>query len=297
MENSIEEWIKNGGASYKLMRQAVHIILKAISIDGFLSETMVMKGGTLLGVRHGSDRYTTDIDFSTENKYQDFDFESFIVRFNNALDNAESQLAYGMKSKVQSYKVQPNAKGTFPTVKMKIAYCERRNVSHMTRLDKGDAPMVISIDFSFNEKTYNLDFLNLSEEDGDEDENIKAYSLIDLLAEKYRSILQQKIRERNREQDIYDVHYLLKKYPNLNKDDKYNVLDCLFKKSEGRGLDELLNKDGIRDDEIVRRSKERYSDLTPTVKSLPSFESAYNLVADFYESLPWGAFDVKTDSD
>ncbi|WP_346843088.1 nucleotidyl transferase AbiEii/AbiGii toxin family protein [Klebsiella pneumoniae] len=47
------------------MLQSVHIIIKSLYIEGSLNEMMVMKGGTLLGVKHGSDRYTKDIYFST----------------------------------------------------------------------------------------------------------------------------------------------------------------------------------------------------------------------------------------
>ena len=66
MEKEINNWIEESGGKYRLMRQAVHIILKSISIEESLNEMMVMKGGTLLGVKHGSDRYTKDIDFSTD---------------------------------------------------------------------------------------------------------------------------------------------------------------------------------------------------------------------------------------
>ncbi|MCM5360551.1 nucleotidyl transferase AbiEii/AbiGii toxin family protein, partial [Escherichia coli] len=104
-------------------------------------------------------------------------------------------------------KIQPNAQGTFPTVQINIAFCDRSNASAMKRLESNQSPSVINIDFSFNEKTYDFDFLSL---DGDDDnDSVKTYSLTDLMAEKYRSVLQQKVRERNREQDIYDINYLL----------------------------------------------------------------------------------------
>jgi hypothetical protein len=85
----------------------------------------------------------------------------------------------------------------------------------MKRLESNQSPSVISIDFSFNEKTYDFDFLSL--DGGDNDDNVKTYSLTDLMAEKYRSVLQQKVRERNREQDIYDINYLLGKYDFLGR--------------------------------------------------------------------------------
>ncbi|MFU1865345.1 hypothetical protein ACM6QK_13870, partial [Enterococcus faecium] len=90
----------------------------------------------------------------------------------------------------------------------------------------------------------------------------------------YRSVLQQKVRERNREQDIYDINYLLGKYE-FSRQDKYKILESLLKKSEGKQLDNLLNVKGIRDVEIIERSSQRYQDLSSTVKSLPLFEDAY----------------------
>jgi len=287
MEKGISSWIEESNGKYRMMRQAVHVILKSISIDESLNETMVMKGGTLLGVKHGSDRYTKDIDFSTEIKLSDFDIESFFTKLNDSMDLAESGLGYGLKCKVQSYKIQPNPQGTFPTVQIKIAFCERTNAVAMQRLESKQSHSFISIDFSFNEKTYDFDFLSLDSDD--EDDHVKTYSLTDLMAEKYRSLLQQKVRERNREQDVYDINYLLGKY-SFSKQDKYNILDSLIKKSEGKGLSDILNINGIRDLEIIKRSGQGYANLAGDVKVLPPFQDCYENVAVFYESLPWDIF-------
>ncbi|MCW7364042.1 nucleotidyl transferase AbiEii/AbiGii toxin family protein [Escherichia coli] len=227
------------------------------------------------------------MDFSTEKKLSEIDLGDFFNRFNDSMDVAEAELGYGIKCKVQSHKIQPNAQGTFPTVQINIAFCDRSNASAMKRLESNQSPSVINIDFSFNEKTYDFDFLSL---DGDDDnDSVKTYSLTDLMAEKYRSVLQQKVRERNREQDIYDINYLLGKYE-FSRQDKYKILESLLKKSEGKQLDNLLNVKGIRDVEIIERSSQRYQDLSSTVKSLPLFEDAYEKVACFYESLPWDIF-------
>jgi hypothetical protein len=43
MEEEINNWIEESGGKYRLMRQAVHIILKSISIEESLNEMMVMK--------------------------------------------------------------------------------------------------------------------------------------------------------------------------------------------------------------------------------------------------------------
>jgi predicted nucleotidyltransferase component of viral defense system len=286
MEINIEKWIDDSPKNLQLSRQAVHVILKAISGDSDLRAGMIIKGGTLLGIRYGSDRYTTDIDFSTGKKLSDINLDNFEDSFNEALDVSEATLNYGLKCQVQSYKIQPNPQGTFPTIKIKIAYCMRTNESHMRRLKEKNAPLVISIDYSFNEQSYNTEILEL----GDDSDGIKAYGICDLLAEKIRSVLQQVARERNREQDIYDINFLLTTIGDFSNDEKYKILDSLLHKSEGRDIDEFLNKDGILDPEIKRRSGERYLDLKDTVNELPDFEESYKKIVDFFQSLPWELF-------
>ncbi|WP_241365362.1 nucleotidyl transferase AbiEii/AbiGii toxin family protein, partial [Klebsiella pneumoniae] len=109
-------------------------------------------------------------------------------------------LVYCIKCKVQSHKIQPNAQGTVPTVQINIAFCDRSNASAMKRLESNQSPSVINIDFSFNENTYDFDFLSL---DGDDDnDSVKTYSLNDLMAEKYRSILKQKKKKRNKKKKL-----------------------------------------------------------------------------------------------
>lgn len=284
MEICIDQWVKDSPLDQKGNRQATHSILKAIAGSDELSAKMVMKGGTLLGLRYGSSRYTTDIDFSTELRLIDFSLEAFEAEFNDALDLAEAELAYGLKCKLQSYKIQPNAQGTFPTVKLKVAFSYKSDQAQMKRLEKRGGTNLISIDYSFNEKTYNYEVVEI------DDGQLKVYGFFDLLAEKYRSILQQVVRERNREQDIYDVNYLLTTIEEPSAEDKYKILDSLLRKSEGKGVDEFLSANGMDDPRIKERSSLRYDDLQATVTVLPDFDESYKRVSDFYKSLPWELF-------
>lgn len=283
MEINIEKWISESGEEYVELRQAIHIILKGISEDEKLSTTMVMKGGTLMGIRYGSQRYTKDVDFSTSQKLKDVDLTQFRTEFNDALDVAAAELGYGINCKVQKCKAEPNEEGTFPTLKITIGYANSDNQALVKRLNEGRAVNVVNIDYSFNEQSFHKEIIKI---DGAE---FEAYSIIELMAEKFRALLQQKTRNRNREQDIYDLHFIL---TNINtvgftKEEKGLILDTLFKKSEEREIDDLLNKDGIRDPEILKRSAEGYSQLKDDVDELPTFEDAYAKVAEFYESLPW----------
>ncbi|WPN62675.1 nucleotidyl transferase AbiEii/AbiGii toxin family protein [Pseudomonas sp. P9_35] len=285
MEMHIEQWVNDSPLDQKAIRHATHMILKAISGSDELSAKMVMKGGALLGLRYGSSRYTTDIDFSTDLRLAEVSLEEFTGSFNDSLDVAEAELAYGMKCKLQSYKIQPNAQGTFPTVKLKVAYAYKNDQAQMKRLESRGGTNLISIDYSFNERSYNLEILEI------DDGQLKVYGIFDLLAEKYRSILQQVVRERNREQDIYDVNYLLTTIEEPTAEDRYNILDSLIRKSEGKDVCEFLNAAGMDDPRIKERSFERYADLQATVKVLPDFEESYKRVSDFYRNLPWELFE------
>src|SRR5690606_24880128 len=101
------------------------------------------------------------------------------------------------------------------------------NQALVKRLDGGKAVNIVNIDYSFNEQSFHKEIIKI---DGAE---FEAYSIIELVAEKIRAILQQKTRNRNREQDIYDLHFIL---TNINrfgfsKEEKGLILDTLFKKS------------------------------------------------------------------
>lgn len=283
MEIDIEQWVDEAPRDYQIARQATHIILRAISSDESLRTSMIIKGGTLLGIRYGSTRFTTDIDFSTEKTLSEIDLEQFELILNDAMDYVESALNYGVKCRLQSYNIQPNAQGTFPTIKIKIGYCLRSKASHMKKLDEKNCPLVIAIDYSFNEKSYNVEMLQL----GDGDDIIQAYDICDLIAEKLRSILQQEVRNRGREQDVYDVNYLLLTINPLTDNEKLNIYNSLIKKSQGKNIDYLLNRDGIDSPEIKRRSAQNYHLLKDTVIELPDFEESYARVAEFFKSLPW----------
>ncbi|MFP3927251.1 nucleotidyl transferase AbiEii/AbiGii toxin family protein [Pseudomonas sp. W5-36] len=281
MEIDIEQWVAEAPREFLLARQASHVILRAVASDERLRTSMIIKGGTLLGIRYGSTRATTDIDFSTEKKLSEINLEEFEKTLNDAMDLVESYLNYGIKCRLQSRKPEPNAHGTFPTIKMKIGYCLRSNISHMKRLDEKNCPLVIAIDYSCNEKSYNVEMLQF------DDEEIQAYDICDLLAEKLRSILQQEVRNRSREQDIYDVNYLLTTIEPLNEIEKGKVHSSLIRKSQGKNIDYLLNQNGMDNENIRKRSGEKYPLLRLTVKELPDFDESYSRVATFFKSLPW----------
>lgn len=279
--DNIEDWVDAAQPERVLFRQAVHTILHAITIDDFLRANMIMKGGMLLGIRHGSSRFTTDIDFSTIKR--ELSLDNFTRKLNEALTLSADELPYTLECAIQSSVLQPSQTATYPSFKLKIGYADTTNKGSLKRLRNGESPHIVKIDYSLNEESYDTEEINISEDE----ECIIAYSIIDLLAEKLRSIIQQVVRHRNRRQDIYDVWHLLSKY-SFTPDDLASILDSFKKKSLGRIDDEYINKDALAREDIIQASRHEYNLLADEVEGdLPDFDEAYSKVRLFFESLPW----------
>ncbi len=292
MEYSIDNWVEDGPEDRQEFRQAVHIILQAISSSTYLKPKMIMKGGMLLGIRYQSSRFTEDIDFSTAEKLADIDQDEFESELNEALQIAEDELAYPIKCVVQTLKIQPKGgEATFPSFNLKIGYANRQNAGAIKRLQNGQSPKTVKIDYSFNEMTYKTDEIKLEDE-----ESVMTYGITDLLAEKIRSIIQQPYRERNRRQDIYDLHYLLSTIEPLSSEEKLNTLDTLIKKSKGRVPLKDITHETLDRDDIRTMSQSNYHLLAKEVRGdLPDFDVAYDLVVDFYKSLPWDCISIESE--
>ncbi len=266
----------------KQKREAFHTILLAISNSQNLHASMIMKGAVLLAIRYNCIRYTTDIDFSTHLKASEFDIDRFISDFDQSLILATETLDYGLDCRVQSHKRKPpNENATFPTLKLKIGYAYKDDRNNHKRLIAHKSLHVVEIDYSFNEVTQETESLKLKAGG-----TLSVYSFTDLIAEKYRAILQQEKRKRFRRQDIFDLYFLFNNYhlPTLNE--KRKILKSLIKKAESRELQ--VDRNSMSNKEIIRRSKKRYHLLSQEINiDLPDFDAAYTKIRSFYESLPW----------
>ena len=289
IENWVQESIDNRSvAAQKDFRHAVHIILKAISLSENLSKSMIFKGGMLLGIKYQSERYTTDLDFSTAEKLDPNCIQGFTEEFNDKLDYANNLLAYGMRLKIQRIEKRPKKDdASFPALEIKIAYLGTNcNQSEINKYENNQAPNTISIDYSFNELNNDVESIVIDEE---ENEKIICYTLESIIAEKLRSILQQKPRNRYRGQDIYDICFLLSDYDEQLSDieTKNKILKLLKQKSIGRDIDELLHVNGLNDDDIRSRSEIGFKALELQLTKTTNFEDLYNQLNKFYKSLPW----------
>ncbi len=263
-------------------REAVHTVLIAVSYCRDFSVRMIMKGAILLAIRYNCIRHTTDIDFSTSMKVAEFDKDKFLSNLEECLISATETLDYGLDCRVQSCKFQPpSADASFPTLKIKIGYAYKHDKRSHKKLLKRNSSKVVEIDYSFNEESYNVE--NISLKNGG---TLFAYGFADLIAEKYRAILQQRERKRARRQDVYDLYYLFNHCSPQEIPDKRQILDSLVKKATARNI--TVDRYSMRDPEIISRSRYEYDNLADEiVGDLPEFEKAYHCIQSFYENLPW----------
>lgn len=277
------QWVKRSeNSAVTAFRQAVHTLMLAISQADSLQTRMIFHGGLLLAIRFQGIRHTKDIDFVTEDKRTQIDEDGFIASLNEALAIACENLPYGLDCRIQSCHVKPPGENrNFQSLKIGMGYAYKGAPGHR-RLMKGESPTMIEIDYSFNEVNQQIDTLQLV--DGGK---ILAYSLPDLVGEKYRAMIQQKSRNRKRRQDAFDIYWLLKSGYLEDRTLKILIYRSLLKKAKSRQL--TVIKDSLADDEIMARSKAEYATLADEIDGeLPPFDEVYTAVRNYYEALPWG---------
>ena len=288
---NIEEWIDRAeNDDEKKFRQAIHLILLAVSRDKVLSQNLVIKGGIVLSLAYGSERYTTDLDLSSLDNMEVLSKEDLELKLSKQITAVVALNDYDLKLLVHSIKYMPKdpSKVKFPAYKAKIGYADSTNQNAIKRLDNKQSSKIIDLDISFNESVSVSDTENFKLTDR---LNVLCYSLEQLIAEKYRSILQQIVRTRSRRQDVFDIHYLLNQEASLlySNETKKTVLDKLIKCSERKGIEAYLNQSGMRDEEIKRLSLEDFHTLSLEIDIdiEVSPDDMYTVVQEYFESLPW----------
>lgn len=282
-EYDIKDWVEDASTtSNKEFRQAVHTILSAIASDSNLKANMILKGGILLAIRYKSHRYTKDIDFSTERQLGgEINEDGIRESLDSSLAQMVEELDYDLDCRVQSSKLQPKDRNsTYPSIKMKVGYAYKGKPKHKLLLSLR-SPDIVSIDYSLNEATPNIEDFKLNLKDG-----ILTYSLTDLIAEKYRSLLQQVSRNRTRRQDVYDLNLLIERFGDIDSFERSKILNSLIIKSKAREIEPDINS--FENPELKSRAKKDYPTLKDEIEGeLPDFNELFQKAADFYRSLPW----------
>lgn len=281
---NLQDWVlAETDPARKTFRQAVHLILSAIANSHRLAPLMVMKGGSLLAIRYNSPRFTKDIDFSTTQVFTESEAAIFLEDLGDALLLADADNDYGLALRIQSTEVKPRAEKSpsFPTLQIKVGYALRSVPNQVKQLNAKNAAHTVSIDYSYNEWSTGIEQQSI---DGGQ---LSMYGFHDLIAEKFRSVLQQVERQRKRYQDIYDLFLLLDGH-NFSEADKADILSKLYEASSARvGI--APSEASLRDPEVISLSRADYDTQLPTLlkEPPPAFDATYQVIRHFYESLPW----------
>ena len=281
----IEEWIKRvqHDPQQYLERQVTEIILSAVGAMSPYGEKLFLKGGILMGIVYSSTRQTADIDFTAGFNAQKGIEEELKSQLDTNLQRFSTRLGYpNIVCCVQTIKPQPRKKDfeqfSAPQLQLKIAYAQRDTSEHQ-RLKQGKCSNVIKLELSFNEPVSDIEIVKMSDS-----VSLSAYSIIDIIAEKFRALIQQPKRNRTRRQDLYDINFLINNYP-LSYEDKDNILKTLLKKAYKREI--YPNIDSLTNEDVKSYTAAEWESLSLEVEDLPPFEDTYKDVEAFYRSLPW----------
>jgi predicted nucleotidyltransferase component of viral defense system len=240
---------------------------------------MVMKGGILLAVRYQSSRFTTDLDFSTTLTRGDLNFPEFRENLESSLAIVVADSDYSLDCRIQRFRLNPPKEDAqFSNLELSVGYAYKGSAKHK-KLLLLQSPTAIQIDFNLNEPILSIEALQFGK-----GADLHAYAFPDLVAEKFRALIQQATRNRFRRQDVFDLNFLLSTPEGGTS--KSEVLQSLLEKAQSRGI--VPTPDSLADPEIRRRAQHDYATLADEVEGeLPNFEKSYEQVEAYYRSLPW----------
>ena len=219
------------------------VILNCIASDPITEHCMVLKGGNALRFAYESPRSTKDLDFSVDADGLPDDDRGIRDILNRTLRHAERR--FGVKARCQRVnRNPPGVDATRPTYGVTICYQFANDAYFHSFEDRSNIATVIPIEISFND-------LVCETSPWKGNEALRVCSLEDILAEKLRSLLQQKVRHRHRYQDVYDIA----KYVRQSDIDRRKVADYLKRKSQIRDIDA---RKSAYDDEIRDMAAQEY---------------------------------------
>lgn len=251
-----------------------------------LSKTLVLKGGAVMALAFKSNRVTGDVDFTSMAEPARPDGK-ITTELNEILPRTAIKLGYpDLICRVQSVKKMPRAENfedyEFPALRVRIGSA-KRGTGEEARLADGKASRVLDVEISFRDQVYAFQELNLH----GAGVAVRAFTIHELIAEKFRALLQQITRKhkRNRRQDVYDIAFLIGEH-DFNGADRTAILTTLIEKCRSRGID--AKQESMDDPEIKQRAQADWETLALEIGVLPPFEERFALMRDLYVSLPWG---------
>ena len=282
----IKSWVdraRRDPAAY-VERQATEIVLSTIgSLPGY-GNRIFLKGGILMAVVYQSPRGTADIDFTTDLAPSPDLPAELRAALNKELPRAAARLGFpDLVLQVQTVKEQPKPFKTadiqFPALYVTIAYAKRGSRAERHILN-GQGQHVIELEISFNEPVHAIEVVRF----GASGPSFSAYALTDLIAEKFRALLQQVTRNRYRRQDVYDIAYLAERFP-PDEDERTEILTTFMAKCTARGISPTI--DTLSHPDVSARARSEWNTLQQEIGEIPDFEECFATIETLYRSLPW----------
>lgn len=281
----VRAWVEAAKADLTLFRdrQVTEIVLAAIGFAPRLSESLVLKGGTVMALAFHSSRMTGDVDFTATVEPTGF-AETITEDLNPELRRAAIRLGYpDLVCRVQTVKKMPkplNFEGhQFPALLVRIGSA-RRGTAEEKHLDSGRAPRVLDVEISFRDQVHSFQELKLV----GTNVAVRAFTLHEVIAEKLRALLQQPRRKRNRRQDVYDIAYLIEAR-DLSAEDRRIILETMLEKCRTRDIE--ATPTSMDEAEIKTRAAADWHTLALELGELPPFEERFEMMRSLYIGLPW----------
>ena len=223
-----------------------YVILNCIGANPITERGMVLKGGNALRFAFQSPRSTKDLDFTITGDEIPDDANRLRDLLNDTLRFADRRFRVKAKCQRVERRPRPNPASTRPTYSVSVAYQFETDRYFHNFEDRRDISTVIPMEVSFHDRICETcRWTGVA--------SLQVCSLEDILAEKLRSLLQQKIRNRNRYQDVYDIA----KYVRQHVIDRKKLGSYAQQKASVRGME--VRKSSF-DDVIRKMASEEYDE-------------------------------------
>jgi len=267
----IEPWrARHGTTSDEARKRFMQFAVLECVAAAPIGRLLVFKGGNALRFLHQSPRSTIDLDFTALPTFPD-DADEIRVLIDSAL--ATGSRRFGFAARTQRVKRHPPAStATMPTFDIAVGYqfpTDRHYASFIAGVRRPWP--VIELEISVNDEVCEYTAVRL---DPRQNIAIRACVLEDIVAEKLRALLQQRIRRRNRRQDVYDIARVVERMGAAL--DRRKVSDYFVRKCRRRSIEPTRS---AFDDDIRNRAAYEYDTLFDcTDPNFIPFDRGWSLV-------------------
>lgn len=228
-----------------------YVVLESVAAAPW-SQTVAFKGGNALRFVYRNPRSTVDLDFTAGVGFPD-DPEMIRSMLDRAIQHGGRQ--FGLKLRSQRIRRDPaSTEKTMPTYDITVAFQfpgDRYFADFETA--PRNYPSVVALEVSLNDVVCETRAVTLGDSPSSK---IRVCVLEDIIAEKLRALLQQRIRNRNRRQDVYDIARMVRQYGiELNV---VKIGQFLIAKARAR---QIQVSKRMFDEEIKRRAAFEYENL------------------------------------